>query len=190
MGDKVKIDSRILSALSALLVVAIAISSVGAADLTSNGIESANFAIDIPSGSDFAEETTTNLNIGDFSISMEIFANNGENANDVSTVVYLKDSSKDQSVISDVINDLKKDGPIVEENEKYFIVETKDANNWDFLNFDFGNDIDSLWNFVYRFLKMKESTLLGMTTHLFHYPQKGLKLQIQTAMMFPFQLMA
>ena len=85
MGDKVKIDSRILSALSALLVVAIAISSVGAADLTSNGIESANFAIDIPSGSDFAEETTTNLNIGDFAISMEIFANNGENANDVST---------------------------------------------------------------------------------------------------------
>ena len=148
MGDKVKIDSRILSALSALLVVAIAISSVGAADLTSNGIESANFAIDIPSGSDFAEETTTNLNIGDFAISMEIFANNGENANDVSTVVYLKDSSKDQSVISDVINDLKKDGPIVEENEKYFIVETKDANNWDFLNFNIGNDIDSLWNFA------------------------------------------
>ena len=138
MGDKVKIDSRILSALSALLVVAIAISSVGAADLTSNGIESANFAIDIPSGSDFAEETTTNLNIGDFAISMEIFANNGENANDVSTVVYLKD----------VINDLKKDGPIVEENEKYFIVETKDANNWDFLNFNIGNDIDSLWNFA------------------------------------------
>lgn len=148
MGDKVKIDSRILSALSALLVVAIAISSVGAADLTSNGIESANFAIDIPSGSDFAEETTTNLNIGDFAISMEIFANNGENANDVSTVVYLKDSSKDQSVISDVINDLKKEGPIVEENEKYFIVETKDANNWDFLNFNIGNDIDSLWNFA------------------------------------------
>ena len=50
--------------------------------------------------------------------------------------------------ISDVINDLKKDGPIVEENEKYFIVETKDANNWDFLNFNIGNDIDSLWNFA------------------------------------------
>ena len=146
MGDIVKIDKRILSIFSALLVIAIAISSVGAADLTSNGIESANFAIDIPSGSDFAEETTTNLNIGDFSISMEIFANNGENANDVSTIVYLKDSSKDQTVISDVINDLKKDGPIVEENDKYFIVETKDANNWDFLNFDIGNDIDSLWN--------------------------------------------
>lgn len=148
MGDKLKIDSRILAGLSALLVVAIAISSVGAVDLVSNGIDSANFAIDIPSGSDFAEEATTNLNIGDFSISMEIFANNGENANDVSTVVYLKDSSKDQSVISDVINDLKKDAPIVEENDKYFIVETKDANNWNFFDFDFGNDIGTIWNFA------------------------------------------
>ena len=96
MGDKVKIDSRILSVFSTLLVIAIAISSVGAADLASNGIESANFEIDIPSGSHFAEETATNLNIGDFAISMEIFANNGENANDVSTILYLKDSSKDQ----------------------------------------------------------------------------------------------
>ena len=148
MGDKVKIDSRILSALSALLVVAIAISSVGAADLTSNGIESANFAIDIPSGSDFAEEATTNLNVGDVAMNMEVFANHGDNANDVNAIMYLKDDSKDQSIISDVINDLKKDAPIVEENDKYFIVETKDANNWDFLNFNIGNDIDSLWNFA------------------------------------------
>ena len=129
MGDKLKIDSRILAGLSALLVVAIAISSVGAVDLVSNGIGSANFAIDIPSGSDFAEEATTNLN-------------------DVNAIMYLKDDSKDQSIISDVINDLKKDAPIVEENDKYFIVETKDANNWDFFDFGFGNDIDTLWNFA------------------------------------------
>ena len=148
MGDKLKIDSRILAGLSTLLVVAIAISSVGAVDLVSNGIGSANFAIDIPSGSDFAEEATTNLNVGDVAMNMEVFANHGDNANDVNAIMYLKDDSKDQSIISDVINDLKKDAPIVEENDKYFIVETKDANNWDFFDFGFGNDIDTLWNFA------------------------------------------
>ena len=148
MGDKLKIDSRILAGLSALLVIAIAISSVGAVDLISNGIDSANFAIDIPSGSDFTEEATTNLNVGDVAMNMEVFANHGDNANDVSAIVYLKDGSKNQNIISDVINDLKKDTPIVEENDKYFIVETKDANNWDFFNLGIGYNIDTLWNFV------------------------------------------
>ncbi|MBE6512026.1 MAG: hypothetical protein E7Z75_02585 [Methanobrevibacter olleyae] len=143
-----KIDSRILAVLSALLVVAIAISSVGAVDNTSNGIDSANFAIDIPSGADFAEEATTNFNVGDLAMNMEVFANHGDNSNDVSTIVYLKDGSKDQSFISDVINDLKKDATILEENDKYFVLETKDANNWDFFNFDIGSDFDSIWNFA------------------------------------------
>ena len=88
--------------------------------MVSNGIDSANFAIDIPSGSDFSEEATTNLNVGDVAMNMEVFANHGGNANDVSAIVYLKDGSKDQNIISDVINDLKKDAPVVEENDKYF----------------------------------------------------------------------
>ena len=141
MGDKLKIDSKILTVLSALFVIAIAISSVGAVDLVSNGIDS-------PSGSDFAEEATTNLNVGDVAMNMEVFANHGGNANDVSAIVYLKDGSKDQNIISDVINDLKKDASIVEENDNYFIVETKDANNWDFFNLGIGNDIDTIWNFA------------------------------------------
>ena len=148
MGDKLKIDSKILTVLSALFVIAIAISSVGAVDLVSNGIDSSNFAIDIPSGSDFSEEATTNLNVGDVAMNMEVFANHGGNANDVSAIVYLKDGSKDQNIISDVINDLKKDASIVEENDNYFIVETKDANNWDFFNLGIGNDIDTIWNFA------------------------------------------
>ena len=148
MGDKLKIDSKILTVLSALFVIAIAISSVGAVDLVSNGIDSSNFAIDIPSGSDFSEEATTNLNVGDVDMNMEVFANHGENANDVNAIVYLKDGSKDQNIISDVINDLKKDASIVEENDNYFIVETKDANNWDFFNLGIGNDIDTIWNFA------------------------------------------
>ena len=148
MGAKLKIDSKILTVLSALFVIAIAISSVGAVDLVSNGIDSSNFAIDIPSGSDFSEEATTNLNVGDVAMNMEVFANHGGNANDVSAIVYLKDGSKDQNIISDVINDLKKDASIVEENDNYFIVETKDANNWDFFNLGIGNDIDTIWNFA------------------------------------------
>lgn len=148
MGDKLKIDSRILGILSALLIFAVVVSSAGAADLAASGIDSDNFAIDVPEGSDFVNAATTNLNVGDVAMNMEVFENQGDNANDVSTVMYLKDGSSDKNIISDLYNDLKNDGPIVEETDDYFIVETKDANNWDFLNFDIGNDIDGLWNFA------------------------------------------
>lgn len=143
-----KINLRFLSVLSALFVLGILVSSVGAAgDLSSNGIDSKNFAVDVPSGSDFSKEATTNLNVGGVSMNMEVFDNKGNNANDVSAIMYLKDSSSNQNIISDVIDDLRKEGAIVEENDKYFIVETKNS-NWDFLNFDIGDDIESLWNFA------------------------------------------
>ena len=142
-----KINSRILGILSLLIVFAIVISSAGAAgDLVSNGIDSDNFAIDTPSGSDFVKEATTNLNFGDFAMDMEVFDNKGESVNDVSTVMYLKDSSSNQNIISDLYSDLKRDGPVIEENENYFIIETKNSNNWDFLNFNIGNDIGDLWS--------------------------------------------
>ena len=97
-----KINSRILGILSLLIVFAIVISSAGAAgDLVSNGIDSDNFAIDTPSCSDFVKEATTNLNFGDFAMDMEVFDNKGESVNDVSTVMYLKDSSSNQNIISD-----------------------------------------------------------------------------------------
>ena len=148
MGDKLKFDSKILGILSALFVLAIVVSSAGAAAVADSGIGSDNFAVDIPSGSDFASVATTNINVGDVDMDMEVFENKGENANDISTIMYLKDSSSDKSIISDLYNDLKKDGPVIEENENYFVVETKNSNDWDFLNFDIGNDIDSIWNFA------------------------------------------
>ena len=149
MGGKLKINSKILGILSALFVLAIVVSSAGAAeDLAAGGIGSDNFALDVPSGSDFASVATTNLNVGDVAMNMEVFENKGENANDVSTIMYLKDSSSDKSIISDLYNDLKNDGPIVEETDNYFVVETKNSNDWDFFNFDIGNDIDSIWNFA------------------------------------------
>ena len=148
MGGKLKINSKILGILSALFVLAIVVSSAGAADLAAGGIDSDNFALDVPSGSDFASVATTNLNVGDVAMNMEVFENKGENANDVSTIMYLKDSSSNQNIISDLCNDLKNDGPVIEENENYFVVENKNSNDWDFWNFDIGNDIENIWNFA------------------------------------------
>ena len=149
MGGKLKVNSKILGILSALFVLAIIVSSAGAAaDLAAGGIDSDNFALDVPSGSDFASVATTNLNVGDVAMDMEVFENKGENANDVSTIMYLKDSSSNKNIISDLYDDLKNDGPVIEENENYFVVETKDSNNWNFFNFDIGNDIENIWNFA------------------------------------------
>ena len=149
MGGKLKINSKILGILSALFVLAIVVSSAGAAtDLEAGGINSDNFALDVPSGSDFVSVATTNLNVGDVAMNMEVFENKGENANDVSTIMYLKDSSSNQNIISDLCNDLKNDGPVIEENENYFVVENKNSNDWDFWNFDIGNDIENIWNFA------------------------------------------
>lgn len=148
MGDNLKIDSKALAIFSALLVLGVAISSVGAVDLASNGVDSDYFAIDTPEGSDFIKDVTTNLNVGDVDMNMEVFENQGDNANDVSTVMYLKDGSEDLNIISDLVNDLKNDGPIVEENDNYFIVETKHSNDRGLFNFDIGSDIDNLWNFA------------------------------------------
>ena len=149
MGGNLKINSKILGILSALFVLAIVVSSAGAAaDLEAGGINSDNFALDVPSGSDFVSVATTNLNVGDVAMNMEVFENKGENANDVSTIMYLKDSSSNQNIISDLCNDLKNDGPVIEENENYFVVENKNSNDWDFWNFDIGNDIENIWNFA------------------------------------------
>ena len=45
-----------------------------------------------------------------------------------------------------MISDLEKDGKILEENDKFFVIETQNANSWDFLNI--GDDVDTLWSFV------------------------------------------
>ena len=144
-----KINSKILGILSALFLIGIVISSASAAEkLVTNDFGNDDFAIDVPSGSDFLNEANTKINFGDITMDMNVFANNGDNANDVSTVVYLKDSSSKQDMINDAITDLKKEGVIVEETDKYFVVETKDSNNWNFLNFDIGNDINNLFSFA------------------------------------------
>ncbi len=141
-----KINSKYVYIFSALFVLAILISSASAAEkMVSGDFGNESFAIDVPSGSDFNKAATTDLKFGDFAMDLSVFENNGENAKDISTVVYLKDSSSNQNVIDDAINDLKKEGVVVEETDKYFVVETKNSGNWNFFNWDIGNDIDSLF---------------------------------------------
>ena len=142
-----KINSKILGILSALFLIGIVISSASAAgDLVSDQFDDESFSIAVPSGSDFIKEATTNLNVGDVAMNMTVFTNNGDNAKDVSTIMYLKDSSSNQNIVSDMISDLEKDGKILEENDKFFVIETQNANNWDCLNI--GDDVDTLWSFV------------------------------------------
>ena len=144
-----KINSKYVYIFSALFVLAILISSASAAEkLVSNDFDNESFAMDVPSGSDFNNAANTNLNIGDFAMDLAVFENNGGNSNDVSTVMYLKDSSSNQNIIDDAINDLKKEGAVIEETDKYFVVETKNSNDWDFFNWDIGNDIDNFFSVV------------------------------------------
>ena len=142
-----KINSRYLYIFSALCIFAIVISSAGAADdLISDQFENESFVMDVPSGSDFSKEATTNLNVGDVAMNMSVFANNGDNSNDVSAIMYMKDSSSNQNIVSDLVNDLERDGNVIEENDKFTVIETQNSNTWDFLNI--GDDLDTLWSFV------------------------------------------
>ena len=115
-----KVNSRILGIFAVLLVVAVVVSAVSATTL-----DNENFSIDITSGSDFAEEATTSINAGDVVMKMFAFENVGNNSDDISTIMYMKDSSADKKVISDFISDLKSDGDVVEESGKYVVLKTK-----------------------------------------------------------------
>lgn len=149
MGEDMKINSKFVYVFSALFVLAIVISSASAAEkLVSSDFGNESFAIDVPSGSDFLKEANTNIKFGDITMNLNVFSNHGDNANDLSTVVYLKDSSSNKNMINDAISDLKKEGAIVEETDKYFVVETKGSKDWNFFNFDIGNDINDLFSFA------------------------------------------
>lgn len=139
-------NSKILTILFTLFVFVFLISTAGALDydLASNGFDSENFLIDTPEGSNFIKKTTTDFNSGNLSMSMEIFTNHGNNTDDLSTIMYLKDSS-DKNIFSDFINDLKNDGYLVEENDNYFLLKNQNSNDWNFFNFDIANNFNSLW---------------------------------------------
>lgn len=141
-----KFNSKYAYILSALFVLAIVISSVGAADLVKGDFGNEGFQIDIPSGSDFSKAATTNLNFGDMAMNMDVFENKGDNAKDISSIIYFKDGTPDKEIVSDMFADLKKDGKVIEETDDLLVVETQNSN--DFLNFDIGNGFNDLWNFA------------------------------------------
>lgn len=142
---------------SALFVLAIVISSVGAADLVKGDFGNEGFQIDIPSGSDFSKDAVTNLNVGDVSMNMDVFENKGENAKDITSIIYLKDGTPDKQMVSDMFADLKKDGKVLEETDNYIVVETQNSN--DFFNFDIGNGFDDLWGFASGLFSGEESSV-------------------------------
>lgn len=144
-----RINSRYVYVFSLVLALAILVSSAAAAEnLISYDFGNEGFSIDVPSGSDFIKEASTNLDVGDVAMNMSVFENNAGSSDDVSAVAYIKDMSSNQNIVDDAVSDLKKEGAVIEENDKYFVVETKNSNNWDFLDFDIGNDIDSLFSFA------------------------------------------
>ena len=126
------------------MAIGMVISAVSAADLVNNDFDG-KFTVDIPSGCNFNDGAVSDINAGDVSMYLAVYENLGNNSDDVSTIIYLNDSSADKRVISDFISDLEKDGKKVEENDKYFVVET---NNLDDLNIDVANDLDSFLSFV------------------------------------------
>lgn len=141
-----KISSKYAYLLSAFIVLALVISSASAADLVKGDFGNEGFEIDVPSGSDFAKEATTNLNIGDVAMNMGVFENKGDNAKDVGTIIYLKDGTPDKEIVKDMFNDLKKDGKVIEETDDYVIVENQNSD--DFFGIDIGSGFDDLWGFV------------------------------------------
>lgn len=134
-----KINSRFVCILSALFVLAIMVTSVGAADnMTSDYLGSDDFKINVPSDSDFHEEATTNLKIAGEGFNMVVFENAAINKNDVDSVLYFKDATTESSIVADMIKDMKKDNDIVEETDKYVVLKTQKSDDWNIFGFDLG----------------------------------------------------
>lgn len=138
VGDNLKINSKILGVLLALLATAMVISAASAVDLA-NDFNNDGFAMNVASGTNFTQ--TVNVSTGD--ISLVIFENSATNAGDANSVIYFKDFTADKKEIAGFINDLEKDGNKVEETDKYVVLE----NTKNFNGFDIGN-VDDIFNFV------------------------------------------
>lgn len=123
-----------------ILLVVITLSAASALDFN-------NFSINTPAGSNFTQQAATNLSIGDMAIDFVIFENSGNNSEDVSSIIYYRDSSSGSNMTSDLFGDLKKDNEVVEENGNYTIFKIKNSN----LNLsdNIGPDsLDDLFNMV------------------------------------------
>lgn len=121
-----KINSKHLGIIFVLLGIVLVVSAVGAVN---DDFKNEDFTMDVPSGSDFNEATTTDFNMGDIAMHMVIFENSADNSNDVSTIIYLKDFSKNKTVISDTINDLESQGKVEEDNGTFKVIKNNHVAN-------------------------------------------------------------
>ena len=97
-----RINSRCVYVFSLVLALAILVSSAAAAEnLISHDFGNEGFSIDVPSGSDFIKEASTNLNVGDVAMNMSVFENNAGSSDDVSAVAYIKDMSSNQNIVDE-----------------------------------------------------------------------------------------
>ena len=147
MGDNLKFDSKILGILLVLFAAVMIVSAAGAANLEKNSFKNENFAIDVPSGSDFTQGAATNIQSGDVAMDWEVLENSGNNSDDVNSITYLKDSSADKKMINDFIKDLEKNAKKLDQTNKYVVLDTKNADSSG-LNFDIGNDLGSVLSFA------------------------------------------
>lgn len=132
-----KANSKILSILTALFVIAMVISSVNAVNL----VNSDDFSINSDDGSQFIEIVNTDINVTDMALKTLVFENSSDASGDVSSIVYFKESSDNTNIISDLYDSLKKDGEIVEENDNYTIFNTSSSGN--LFNFDLPKEFGS-----------------------------------------------
>ncbi|MBQ6099963.1 hypothetical protein [Methanobrevibacter sp.] len=134
-----KLNSKILGVLLALLAVGVAVSAVSAVNLA-NDFNNNEFGIDVVSDTHFNES----VNISSKGMDLVIFENSGSNSDDVNSIMYFKDSTADKNQISGFIKGLENSGSKVEETEKYIVLK----NNQNVPDFDMGNTFDSIFNFV------------------------------------------
>ena len=142
-----KLNSRFAYILSALLLLAIVISSASAAgNGLINGDFTDDFKLSVPSGSDFNQTAVTDLNITDGGFKILIFENLADNSKDASTIIYMADDTNDSSIVSGMIKDLKKDYELLEDNGDSMVFKNKQSNDGFSLNI--GDTTEDIWNSV------------------------------------------
>ncbi|MBR1610329.1 MAG: hypothetical protein IJ672_02410, partial [Methanobrevibacter sp.] len=80
-----KINSKILGVLLALLAVAMVISAASAVDLV-NDFNNDNFNINVASGSNFSEM----VNVANSDMDLIVFENSGDGSSDANSIIYFK----------------------------------------------------------------------------------------------------
>lgn len=157
-----KLNSKILGILTLLFAGAIVISAAAAADLVDDDFNSEHFSIDVPSNSNFSQGSNTGIKLGDVAIHMALFQNLANNSKDVSAVLYFHDDSDDKNLMDDFVADLEKDGKVIEETDKYKVIENEPYEGWNFGS-DSSNSSDNVFSFITSFFGSEDG--VNVTTN-------------------------